>query len=48
MFDAYKMGVAALKTTFKAAGLTEDSVAHTVTDVEEVILTLVYLTTFRF
>lgn len=33
------MGVAALKQTFKAAGLTEDDVANTMDDVQEVLET---------
>lgn len=37
VLDSYKAGVAALKQSFKAAGLTEDDVANTMDEVKEVI-----------
>lgn len=37
VFESYRVGVAALKQTFKAAGLTEDDVANTMDDVKEVL-----------
>jgi hypothetical protein len=36
VLEAYKLGVAALKSTLKGSGLTEDSVADTMVQVEEV------------
>ncbi|KAE8745422.1 hypothetical protein FOCC_FOCC007802 [Frankliniella occidentalis] len=37
VLESYQVGVAALKKTFKAAGLTEDDVANTMDDVKEVL-----------
>lgn len=37
--ESYQVGVAALKQTFKAAGLTEDDVANTMDEVQEVLET---------
>jgi hypothetical protein len=36
VLEAYKLGVAALKSTLKGSGLTEDSVADTMVQLEEV------------
>jgi len=36
VLEAYKLGVAALKSTLKESGLTEDSAANTMVQVEEV------------
>ncbi|KAK9508710.1 hypothetical protein O3M35_006202 [Rhynocoris fuscipes] len=36
VFDSYKTGLAALKTTFKETGLTEDNVMDTMNDLEEI------------
>jgi hypothetical protein len=36
VLEAYKLGVAALKSTLKESGLTEDSAADTMVQVEEV------------
>jgi hypothetical protein len=36
VLEAYKLGVAALKSTLKRSGLTEDSVADTMVQLEEV------------
>jgi len=36
VLEAYKVGVAALKSTLKESGLTEDSAADTMLQVEEV------------
>lgn len=38
VLEAYKLGVAALKSTFKESDLTEDSAADTMLEVEEVSL----------
>lgn len=37
ILESYKMGLSALKTTFKEAGLTEDSVSDTMNSVQEVL-----------
>lgn len=37
ILDSYKMGLSALKATFKEAGLTEDSVSDTLNSVQEVL-----------
>lgn len=37
MLESYQVGVAALKRTFKEAGLTEDDVANTMDEVREVL-----------
>ncbi|KAK3930757.1 Charged multivesicular body protein 7 [Frankliniella fusca] len=39
VLESYQVGVAALKKTFKAAGLTEDDVANTMDEVKEVLET---------
>jgi hypothetical protein len=36
ILEAYKLGISALKSTLKGSGLTEDSVADTMVQVEEV------------
>jgi len=37
VLEAYKLGAAALKSTFRESGLTEDSAANTMVEVEEVL-----------